>query len=104
VLHRIIAEHAPEIREYQAEAARVRTGWLYVIDGRKLAPDGVAHQEDILGALAVEDGTIVAQSYTPNDAYRVFMADGVSVSTSPVRQTERRASNWERGSVTNSCS
>ena len=76
VLHRIIAEHAPEIREYQAEAKEEGTGWLYVVDGRTTAPDGVIHRQDILGAFAVRGGTIHADSYKPNDRYLLFTEEG----------------------------
>jgi hypothetical protein len=76
ILHRTVAEGAPQISEYQAEAKKVGLGWLYVIDGRTPAPNGVIHQRDILGAFSVRDGTIQTHSYTPNDQYVVFTEDG----------------------------
>ncbi len=75
-LHRVVADHAPKLIEYQAQAKKQHEGWVYVIDGRTPAPKGLIPARDILGAFAVRDGVITPDSYVRNDQYFLYTQDG----------------------------
>jgi hypothetical protein len=75
-LHDVIARHAPQEPGLQAEAQRLGNGWVYVIDQRTPTPDGAIPPEDVLGALEVRDGMIVAESYRPNPNHRILSDNG----------------------------
>lgn len=75
-LHRVVAEHAAELVEYQAQAKKQHEGWVYVIDGRTATPKGLIPARDILGAFAVRDGVITPDSYLQNDQYVLYTQDG----------------------------
>lgn len=76
LLHRVVADHAPELIEYQAQAKKQREGWVYVIDGRTPAPKGLIPARDILGAFAVREGAITPNSYVRNDQHFLYTQDG----------------------------
>jgi len=41
-LQNMVAQHAPDVPEYQAQAAAQRDGWLYIVDGRSHARAPIA--------------------------------------------------------------
>ena len=75
-LQNMVAQHAPDVPEYQAQAAAQRDGWLYIVDGRSHARAPIAAEEDVLGAFNVRAGTIVRDSYRRNPHYALLTADG----------------------------
>jgi hypothetical protein len=77
LLHDVIATEAPTLPDFQAEARRQHTGWIYVIDARTPTPAGEVPPYDIIGAFEVINGTVVQQSYQPNDNHRLFSSDGI---------------------------
>jgi hypothetical protein len=66
LLHWVIAEHGPSLPGVQSAAARQGEGWVYVIDARTPDPSGDVPTQDVLGAFAVREGVIVAESYQRN--------------------------------------
>lgn len=53
-------------------------GYVYIIDFR--TPDGIMGNvpiEDVVGAFQVTNGEIVANSYQPNEDYKVFTDNGL---------------------------
>ena len=75
-LHRLVADHAADLLEYQAQAQKQHQGWVYVVDGRTSAPNGLIPARDILGAFAVRGGVITPNSYVRNDKYVLYAEDG----------------------------
>ena len=76
LLHQIVADHAPDIAEYQAKAKAQPVGSLYVVDGRARPSEGFLSQQDVLGVFRVRDGIIDRGSYQPNPKYAPYTPDG----------------------------
>jgi hypothetical protein len=77
LLHSVIATHTSDLPEFQAEAARQQTGWVYVIDARTSTPAGNVPAHDVIGGFEVRDGRVVAESYKRNVNHRLFSSDGL---------------------------
>jgi hypothetical protein len=77
VLHSVIATHALDLPEFQAEAARQQTGWVYVIDARTPTPAGNVPPYDIIGGFEVRDGRVVPDSYKRNRNHRLLSPNGL---------------------------
>lgn len=77
-LHRVIGNQASESHEMAAAAKEMHTGYLYVLDWRTPDPQGTVPPEDIIGAIEVRDGRLVAGSYAPNPNYSVLTAAGMT--------------------------
>lgn len=75
-LHRMVAEHAPASEGLQAEAARVGSGKVYIVDRRTPTPEGPVPPEDIIGGFEVTSGRVVPGSYTPNPSHRLLTDRG----------------------------
>ncbi|HKW00121.1 MAG TPA: hypothetical protein VJN96_09860 [Vicinamibacterales bacterium] len=73
----MIATHAPELPELQAEARRQHSGWVYVIDARTPTPAGDVPPWDILGRFEGRDGAIVPRSYQPNPNHTLCSSNGL---------------------------
>jgi hypothetical protein len=76
VLHYIVAEHAPSLELFQTTARHLRSGWMFVADGRTTAAGGVIPHRDIVGAFAVRDGCIRAEDYKRNHGHELMTTDG----------------------------
>jgi hypothetical protein len=77
VLHQVLATEVPTLPEFQAEARRQDSGWVYVLDARSPTPAGEVPPYDILGAFEVRDGAIVPHSYQANAKHRLFSSKGL---------------------------
>lgn len=75
-LHEVIAEHAPSQPELQAEARRLGSGWVYIIDQRTPTPEGPVPPEDILGAFEAKNGEVVPGSYQRSPKHMILSAHG----------------------------
>lgn len=75
-LHEVIARCAPSQPGFQAEARRLGSGWVYIIDQRTPTPGGPVPPEDILGAFQVQGGEVVPGSYRPSHKHLILSANG----------------------------
>lgn len=75
-LQGVIAQHAAQCPPLAAEAQRIKSGHVYVLDGRR-DPSSQPLPEDILGTALVADGRV--QAYEPAPAYAVFTKRGFMV-------------------------
>jgi len=67
----------------ESEAMQRGEGWLNINDTRNVPPlNRVGDPDDIIGAVMVQDGKILASSYEPMPTYRICTSDG------PPRLTE----------------
>jgi hypothetical protein len=76
-MHEIVARFAPLEPEFQAEAKRLGTGWVYIIDNRTKTPNGSVPPEDIVGAFEVNNRKVVPDSYRPSPKYQILSKDGL---------------------------
>ena len=74
--HDVIARYAPEHPDLRAEAQRLGSGRVYVIDGRTPTPQGDVPPIDIVGSFRVQDGIVQSGSYERNPNHLLFTADG----------------------------
>lgn len=78
-LRRLIAEHVDHVAAVRLQAHRQGSGYVYLVDGRTPTPDGVVPPEDVIGAVAVEAGTVVAGSYRHNPNHQLLTHGGFFV-------------------------
>jgi hypothetical protein len=77
-MQNVISTEAPKDSEIQAVALEQQEGWIYIVDRRVPGnPQKETSQEDILGALEIKNGRIVANSYQPNKNYLIFGENGL---------------------------
>jgi hypothetical protein len=76
LLDEVIGRHAPDEPEIEAEAARLGSGYVYVIDGRTPDPRGQVPPEDVVGAFQVREGAVVREPYLPNPRHRLLGENG----------------------------
>jgi hypothetical protein len=62
-LHEIIARYGPDLPGLIAEAKRLGSGRVYVIDGRTRTPQGDVPPHDIIGAFRVEGGVVARETH-----------------------------------------
>ena len=75
-LHDVIARHGPSQPDVIAEARRLGSGRVYVIDLRTRTPDGAVPQEDIIGAFGIDGGLVTPGSYQRNPNHVVLSSAG----------------------------
>jgi len=75
-LHRVVAEHAPTFAGLRAQAERVGSGWVYLVDRRTPTPEGPVPPEDIIGGFQVSGGRLVPGSYVAGDGHRLLSERG----------------------------
>ncbi|KAJ2001852.1 hypothetical protein GGI04_003580 [Coemansia thaxteri] len=77
-VERVLARHAHEDPELQAQAAFQKSGWLNIADGRNPPALGrTGEPEDIVGCVLVEDKAIRRGSFQPNPAHRPVTSHGL---------------------------
>ena len=74
-IHDVIARHVRNCPGLIAEAQGQGNGSVYMIDPRTPTPHGEVPPEDILGAVEVQDGNMVAYHANPN--FQIFTANGL---------------------------
>lgn len=74
-LQELIAARIHEVDGIQQAARQHGDGWVYLIDARAQF-GGKVPPTDVIGAVEVEDGTLVADSYRPNPNHRLLTEDG----------------------------
>jgi len=75
LMHTVIKREAPILSAYLAQAARVRSGPVYVID-RRAAEDTTIQPEDTFGAFEARNNQIIPESYEPNPTHRLLSDRG----------------------------
>jgi hypothetical protein len=75
-LHDVIGRRGADHPDLMAEARRLGSGRVYVIDGRTPTPQGDVPPTDILGAFRVEAGAVEPGSYERNPNHRVLSDNG----------------------------
>ena len=86
-LHRVVSTHSISSPEAIRAATDMGTGHLYIIDWRTPDPNGDVPPEDIIGAVEIRDGSLVADSYKPNPNYRVLTHRGMTRLTPSQRES-----------------
>ncbi|WWD21537.1 hypothetical protein CI109_106023 [Kwoniella shandongensis] len=62
---------------FEAET-RPGDGWIHITDERAIPPAGrIGETEDLIGSVYVQDGKIVASTYSPLPTYRLVTTNGV---------------------------
>ncbi|KAK8847447.1 hypothetical protein IAR55_005305 [Kwoniella newhampshirensis] len=62
---------------FEAET-RPGDGWIHITDERAIPPAGrIGETEDLVGSVYVQDGKIVASTYSPLPTYRLVTTNGV---------------------------
>ncbi|HET7230353.1 MAG TPA: hypothetical protein VFJ16_10155 [Longimicrobium sp.] len=75
-MHDVLATHAARQESFVAEARRVGSGYVYVMDARTADPAGAVPREDVIGAVKVEGGVPVPDSYRANPDHQLLTARG----------------------------
>jgi len=76
-MHDVIARHAPLLAGLRDEAARIGDGFVYVYDARTPIPDSATMpREDVIGAVKVEGGEPVPDSYRANPNHQLLTSRG----------------------------
>jgi hypothetical protein len=75
-LAQVISEGIDGVDGLRRQAETQRTGYVYLLDARTPDPSGRVPAEDIIGAVTVEDGAILAGSYRHNDRHKLFTGNG----------------------------
>lgn len=76
LLSRVIFESADQHEMLRHEAEVQGDGYVYLLDGRTPDPGGRVSPQDIIGAVEVSAGAVVAGSYRHNPRHRLFTTDG----------------------------
>jgi hypothetical protein len=75
-LQGLISTRIHEVEGIRRAAQKQGEGHVYLIDARTPQPDGQVPPADIIGAVKVQAGTLVAGSYQPNPNHRLLTKDG----------------------------
>ncbi|WWC86851.1 uncharacterized protein L201_001730 [Kwoniella dendrophila CBS 6074] len=63
--------------KYEAET-RPTDGWIHITDERAVPPAGrIGETEDLIGSVYVQEGKIIASTYSPLPTYRLITPNGV---------------------------
>ncbi|WWC59501.1 uncharacterized protein I303_102057 [Kwoniella dejecticola CBS 10117] len=63
--------------QYEAET-RPTDGWIHITDERAIPPAGrIGETEDLIGSVYVQEGKIIASTYSPLPTYRLITPNGV---------------------------
>ncbi|WRT64741.1 uncharacterized protein IL334_001675 [Kwoniella shivajii] len=63
--------------KFEAET-RPTDGWIHITDERAIPPAGrIGETEDLIGSVYVQDGKVVASTYSPLPTYRIITPNGV---------------------------
>ncbi|MBB5867452.1 hypothetical protein F4553_000831 [Allocatelliglobosispora scoriae] len=76
LLSGVLFDHLDQDENLQREAGIQAEGYVYLLDARTTDPGGRVPPEDIIGAVAVTGGQIVADSYQHNSRHRLLTGKG----------------------------
>jgi len=89
LLHEAIKQGLEEdVDDIQRNGAmQLQEGWMHIHDARNVPALGrIGDPDDILATVRVEDGKILAGTYSPMPAYRLCTADGITQLTEGLAQ------------------
>ncbi len=75
-LRALISDRVYDVEGLRRAAQQQGEGYVYLIDARTPQPDGQVPPADIIGAVKVQDGTLVVASYQHNPNHRLLTRDG----------------------------
>jgi hypothetical protein len=75
-LAEVIAKHGPDDPDLVAEATRIGTGYVTIVDLRTPTPQGEVPPEDIIGIFNVRNGKTGPEQYVPSPNHRLLTKDG----------------------------
>lgn len=75
-LRALISDWVYDAEDLRRDAQQQGEGYIYLIDARTPQPDGQVPPADIIGAVKVQDGRLVAASYHHNPNHRLLTEDG----------------------------
>ena len=75
-LHDFLKREAPTLPAMRAEARRLKTGWVYILDQRTPTPAGEVPPQDIIGAVETREGELVPGSYQRNYNHAIYSTAG----------------------------
>jgi hypothetical protein len=75
-LRNLIADRVYDVEGIRQAGVLQRDGYVYLIDARTADPDGEVPPADVIGAVKVRGGSLVAASYQHNPQHRLLTADG----------------------------
>ena len=76
-LHEVLSQCVFRVEAIRAEARRLGSGYVYLIDRRTADPQGAVPLRDIIGAVGVENGELTVGSYWANPDHRIVSEDGL---------------------------
>jgi hypothetical protein len=76
LFHEIVRRFASDEPGFGAEARRLGSGFVYVIDSRTPDPGGEVPSEDIVGGFEVRGGAVVGEAYFANPHFRLIGKNG----------------------------
>lgn len=75
LFHNVVKDTSLHSTQLSEAALKQNTGYIYIIDLRdKNRPN--TKPQDIIGAFKLEEGKIIADSYSPNPNYQLISEDG----------------------------
>jgi hypothetical protein len=86
-LHEFIATQATTNEELKEAAREQKEGFVYMIDQRTPDTETDVPPVDIIGAFEIADGTITAESYSPNPEHKMITEDGLVEIGDDLRET-----------------
>jgi hypothetical protein len=75
-LQGLISARIYDVEGVRHAARQQGAGYVYLLDARTPQPGGQVPTADVIGAVRVQDGTLVAASYQPNPNHRLLTGDG----------------------------
>lgn len=76
LLRNLISERVYELEGLRRAGEQQGDGYVYLIDARTPEPDGQVPPADVIGAVSVHGGSLVAASYRHNPNHRLLTKDG----------------------------
>jgi hypothetical protein len=76
LLSRVIFENIADSADFRRQAEIQGNGYVYLLDARTPDPAGRVPAVDIIGAVQVDGGAMVPDSYRHNPKHRLFTATG----------------------------
>ena len=77
IFHSVISREVLHDPDAVSEAKKINEGYVYIIDKRVGDPAGNVNAEDIIGAVQVEKGSLVDNSYQGNPNYSLITDEGL---------------------------
>lgn len=77
LFHRVISGEILHDPDAISEAEKINEGYVYIIDKRVEHPEGTINPIDIIGAIQVDKGSLIENSYQGNPNYSLLTDEGL---------------------------